>query len=397
MISLKDFARKCLMPHLVPLALLIAIGVIYFLPGFQGYSLKQGDMKNAKGMAGEAIYYHESTGDYAWWNASMFSGMPNTQIWGDYEGNWSKYIVRLYQVVPMPFGIWIMAAICMYIMLIHFSINRWLSLLGALAYGFSSYLLIIIEVGHVTKALAYAFMPLVFGGVVLLFQGKSWRGLLFLSLGMTLELGSNHVQVTYYLGMLCLIYVIFKAVELAKEKNLKGLVRPALLAAAAVVIAVMSNFPVLYNTLEYGKFTTRGASNVTINPDGSSKEADQTDGLDRSYVTAWSYGWQESLSFFIPNAVGGATGAIGNSKYLEKADPRFRQNIAQSNHYWGNQSFTSGPVYVGAGIFLLALLALVFVRGPLKWALFAGAIMSFFLALGKNFMPLTNFFLDYLP
>lgn len=396
--NFKNIDFKKVGKNLIPVAILFALSCIFFFPTLKGYDLRQGDMRNTAGMSQDSKYFHDKTDTYTWWNDAMFSGMPNTQIYGDYNGTLIKHLGRtLVNFGSRPIGILFLYGLCFYIMLLCLGYKKWLSLIGAIAYAYSSYFIIILEVGHVTKAMAIAFAPLVLAGVFLIFNKKYWQGMALASLAFGLEFYSNHVQITYYLLLLILIYGIAKLIEAIKAKNIATIVKPALLSIAAVLIGVFCNFPTLFNTYDYGKLTTRGQANVNINPDGSSKEEDLTTGLDRSYITNWSYGKQENLTFFIPNAVGGASGQIGNSDHVKKADPRFAQNIAQSNHYWGNQSFTAGPVYIGAGIFLLAILALVFVEGYLKWVLLVGSLLSIFLGMGKNMMWFTNIFLDFVP
>lgn len=396
--NLKNIDFKKLGAYLIPVVILFVLSCAFFYPTLKGYSLREGDMRTFAGMAQEGKFFEQKTGEYTWWTNSMFSGMPATQIYGSYSGNWIRHLGHaLIYGVTRPIGILFMYGLAFYIMLLSLGMKRWLSLIGAIAYAYSSYFIIILEAGHVTKAMAIGFMPLALAGIFLIFKNKHWLGLAIASLGFSLELYSNHVQITYYLLLFVLIFGIAKLVEAIKKKDVKSFVRPVVFSACAVLVGVLCNFPGLFNTYEYGKYTTRGESNVTLNADGSSKTEDQTSGLDRSYVTNWSYGRQENLTFFIPNAVGGASGQIGNIDAVKKADPRFAQNIAQSNHYWGNQSFTSGPVYVGAGIFLLAILALVFVQGYFKWALLAGSILAMFLGMGKNMMWFTDLFLDFVP
>lgn len=396
--NLKNVDFKKLGTYLLPVLILFVLSCAFFYPTLKGYSLRQGDMRNYAGAAQSSEYYHEVNGDYTWWNDAMFAGMPNTQIFGDYNGNWIKHLGRtLVYNGYRPISILFIYGLAFYIMLLSLGMRRWLSLIGAIAYAYSSYFIIILEAGHVTKAMAIGFMPLVLAGVFLIFKGKHWLGLALASLGFALELYSNHVQITYYLLLFILVFGVAKFIEAIKKKDLKSFLRPVAFSAFALLVGVLCNFAGLFNTYEYGKHTTRGESNVTISPDGTSKTDDQTNGLDRSYVTNWSYGRQENLTFFIPNAVGGASGQIGNIDAVKKVDPRFAQNIAQSNHYWGNQSFTSGPVYIGAGIFLLAILALVFVNGYFKWVLLAVSLLAILLGMGKNLMWFTDFFLDFVP
>jgi len=286
-----------------------------------------------------------------------------------------------------------------YLLLLSFRVNPWLAMVGAVAYGFSSYYIIILEAGHTSKAYAAAYMAPVLASLVFAFkQQKKWLGVALFAFFFSLELVANHLQVTYYLAFLILAYGIYELVNAVKESRLKPFFNTSAFIILAGLFAVLANSGNLFGTIEYGKATTRGTSELTIKPDGSSNDDVKTDGLNRDYVTAWSYGQQETFTYLIPNAKGGATGMIGNdNKALTKASPNYRKNIAQSNHYWGNQTFTSGPVYLGAIICLLFVLGLVFLPGTLKWYLLGVALLATFLGWGKNLMWLTDLFLDYIP
>jgi len=391
---------KSVVPHLAALLLFIGLSATYFSPVLEGYKLRQGDIKNWKGMSKEVIDFRAETGEEALWTNSMFGGMPAYQISVVYGGNlmWKAYqFCKLGLSRPLDFTLLYMAGF--YLLLLSFRVNPWLAMVGAVAYGFSSYYIIILEAGHTSKAYAAAYMAPVLASLVFAFkQQKKWLGVALFAFFFSLELVANHLQVTYYLAFLILAYGIYELVNAVKESRLKPFFNTSAFIILAGLFAVLANSGNLFGTIEYGKATTRGTSELTIKPDGSSNDDVKTDGLNRDYVTAWSYGQQETFTYLIPNAKGGATGMIGNdNKALTKASPNYRKNIAQSNHYWGNQTFTSGPVYLGAIICLLFVLGLVFLPGTLKWYLLGVALLATFLGWGKNLMWLTDLFLDYIP
>lgn len=391
---------KSVGPHVAALLLFIGLSATYFSPVLEGYKLRQGDIKNWKGMSKETNDFRAFTGEEALWTNSMFGGMPTYQISVKYTGN---LIMKAYQFFklglsrPMDFTFLYMAGF--YLLLLSFRVNPWLAMVGAIAYGFSSYYIIILEAGHTSKAYASAYMAPVLASLVYAFkQQKPWLGIALFGLFFSLELAANHFQVTYYLGILVLAYLIYEFINAYKSKRIKSFTITSTFLLLALVLAVLANSGNLFGTIEYGEYTTRGKSELTIKPDGSSNDDVKTDGLNRDYVTAWSYGKQETFTYIIPNAKGGATGMIGGeNKALKKASPNYRKNLAQSNHYWGNQTFTSGPVYLGAIVCLLFILGLVFLPGTLKWYLLGVALLATFLGWGKNLMWLTNLFLDYVP
>lgn len=391
---------KSIGPHIAALLLFIGLSATYFSPVLEGYKLRQGDIKNWKGMSKEVTDFRNDTGEEALWTNSMFGGMPAYQISVVYTKNLTSKVYKFLKLGlsrPLEFTFLYMAGF--YLLLISFGVNPWLSILGATAYGFSSYYIIIIEAGHTSKAYAAAYMAPVLASLVFAFkQQKRWLGVALFALFFAMELVANHLQVTYYLAILLLAYGIYELVNAIKENNIKSFLITSVFIVVAGLFAVLANSGNLFGTIEYGKATTRGTSELTIKADGSSNSDIKTDGLNRDYVTAWSYGKQETFTYIIPNAKGGATGMIGaDNKALKKASPNYRKNLAQSNHYWGNQTFTSGPVYLGAIVCLLFVLGLVFLPGTLKWYLLAIALLATFLGWGKNLMWLTDLFLDYVP
>ncbi len=401
---MKDQLRRFL-PHFIVVGLFVAISAIYYYPAFQGYSLQQSDVIQFRGMAQEIIEFRRMYGQEPLWTNSMFSGMPATQISVQYPNNIVKMLDGIFTLgLPKPASYLFLGLVGFYILLISFRARPWLAAVGALAFAFSSYYFIILEAGHNTKAHAIVYMAPTLAGIIWAYRGRLLFGGAFAALFLALQISANHVQITYYFGIMVLFVIIAKLVQALREKKLPRFAKATAVLAGAAVIAVLSNANVLWNTYEYGKYTTRGKSELTITPDGGSNDRLVTGGLDRDYVTQWSYGIGETLSLLVPNARGGESGVM-LTEDMRRDNPEFFNLGAKAYQdegylpytYWGEQLFTSGPVYVGALVFLLFILCMVFVEGPVKWALFATALLTIALSWGKNFMGLTDFFLDYVP
>ena len=369
------------------------ISLVYFSPVVEGKRIKQHDIETFKGMSKEIVDYRESTGEQTLWTNSMFGGMPAWNISAPMRKNLFLYVHSALNIgFPEPIGAVFISMLAFFILLLVLDCSIGISLTGALAYGFTSYLFIIIGAGHNTKAYAMAYMPLVLAGILMTYKGKYLPGVLLTAFALALQVRVNHLQITYYLLIIVLAIVVAEFISDLREKKLGHFFKASGLLVGAALIAVLTSSMILYANYEFGKETTRGKPILTLD------EEQQTSGLDRDYITQWSYGIGETWSLLIPNAKGGATGYLGNQNpALDKADPRFRQNIAQSNAYWGDQPGTSGPVYVGAIIVFLFILGALTVKGKLKWALLAATVLSILLSWGKNFMGLTDFFIDYVP
>ncbi len=396
---LKDLLPT-LKPHLLAVVIFFGLTFAYFYPAYQGYKLKQGDTKNWMGMSHEVVNYRNTTGEQSLWTNSMFGGMPAYQISTVYADYVLRGIDKVFTLfIPNVSKLFFLYLISFYLMGLLLGWDYRVAIVGAVAFAFSTYFIVILEAGHNSKAHAIGYMPLVFGAYYKLWNSrkKLLYGGLF-ALALALEIWCNHVQITYYLGMLLGIYSVVKLVQAIQEKETQGLVKTIGFAAVATVLAVAANIASLYSTYEYGKSTTRGGMVLTIKPNGEPNDDIATSGLDRDYVVQWSYGLQESFTLLVPNAKGGATRAIGTENdALRKAPRQYQQSLAQSNSYWGNQAFTSGPVYVGAIVILLFLYACFWVKGALKWVFIATTVLALMLSWGKNFMGLTDFFLDYIP
>lgn len=380
-------------PAVAAVIVFVALAMIYFAPLLEGKKIQQGDIRNWAGMSKEIVDYRAATGEEPLWTNSMFAGMPAYQISTQYPANLIKKVDLFLRLgLPGAAGFLFLSFLGFFVLLRVLKIDPWIALLGALAYGFSSYFFIILEAGHNSKAHAMAYMAPVLAGVILTYRGKLLSGGALTALAVALQLTANHLQITYYLLLTILIVAAGLKFTAFKEKKLPDFAKASAVLVLAAGLAVLPSFTNLWVTWEYGKESTRGKSELTVN------QNNQTGGLDKDYATQWSYGIGETWSLLIPNVKGGASDAIGNhEEALKKVDPQMKQYVAQSNAYWGNQPFTSGPVYVGAIVVFLFVLGLMIVHGPLKWALLIATVLSIMLAWGHNFMPLSDFFLDYVP
>ena len=375
------------------IAAFAVITLVYFYPVLQGKRIKQHDIEMHKGMSKEIDDFHEKTGDRTLWTNSAFGGMPTWNIYVSPKANLTNPIYKgLSLGFPHPIGSVFICMLGFFVLLLVLDCGFWISFVGAIAYGFTSYLFIVIGAGHNAKAMAMAFMAPVIAGVLLTYKGKYLWGGLLTAFALAFEIRTGHLQITYYLLLIIIILVIAQLISDLKNKKLLQFTKASATLLVAAVLGVLCCSTSLYGNYVFGKETTRGKPVLTRN------EGNQTKGLDRDYITQWSYGKGETWSLMIPNAKGGASAYIGKQNpALDKADGRFKDNIAQSNAYWGDQPGTSGPVYVGAIVVFLFVLGALTVKGKLKWALLIATVLSILLSWGKNFMGFTNFFLDYIP
>lgn len=384
---------KRLITILTAIIVFIFITFAYFNPLLEGKRLDQHDIAMWKGMSKELADFRAETGEEALWTNSMFGGMPAWQISVVYTGNLMRYVKKVVNFwMPYPANAVFVYMLGFFILLLVLGIDPWLSMAGAIAFAFSSYFLIILGAGHTSKAYAIGYMAPVIAGIVLTFQGKYKWGALLTAIALALEIEAGHLQITYYLLLIVVILGVVQFVDAIRFKRLKHFFIASAWLIGAAVVGVLTHSTNLYATYDYGKDTMRGKPVLTKNIE------DQTKGLDRSYITHWSYGIGETWSFLIPNAKGGATAMLGNNHpALENADRNLRSALAQQNAYWGDQPGTSGPVYIGAIVMFLFVLGLFFVKGKYKWILLAATLLSIVLSWGKNFMPFTDFFLDFIP
>lgn len=414
--SLKSF-----IPHFIAIGIFLAVTISYFSPViFGGKEIFQEDIMRFKGISKEVIDFREKTGQEALWTNSSFCGMPAYQISVIYISGYLKYLNKIFSLgLPHPAQVIFITFLGFYFLLLVLSVNPWLAIAGALGYGLSSYLFIVIDAGHNTKAMAMAYMAPVLAGMFLIYRKKILYGFAALSLFLTLEIYCNHPQITYYLGLLFVIYVITELVFALKEKRIFDFVKRSALAAAAGILAVGVNITNLLVTADYSRYTIRGGTELTINPDGTKNEHNVTSGLDKDYATAWSYGIGETMTLLIPNFKGGASAPIGENKSAMKSiDPEMRESVSRMPAYFGTQPFTSGPVYAGAIVLFLFVLGifLPFSHSPalssqsgetrneknnltsLKWTLIISTLLSIWLSWGRNDpFGLSNFMLDHFP
>ena len=391
---MKDiFKNKQFLGIIFAIIAFAAITLIYFTPILEGKRIKQHDIEMYKGMSQEINQFREETGEQSLWTNSMFGGMPAWNIGVQQNSNLMTYIQKIIGLgFPSPIMSVFISMLGFFILLLVLDCKIWISFIGALAYGFTSYLFIVMGAGHNSKAVAMAYMAPVIAGIILTYKGKYLWGAVLTAIALALEIRAGHIQITYYLFMIVLIFVIAEFIETIKNKKYPEFFKASGILVSAAILAILTSTTTLYANYEFGKETMRGKPVLTENT------GNQTRGLDRDYVTQWSYGIGETWSLMIPNVKGGASAYIGNDNpALENADPRLRSMIAQNNAYWGDQPGTSGPVYVGAIVCFFFVLGLFVVKGKIKWVLLIATILSILLSWGKNFMGFTDFFLDYFP
>ena len=391
--------------HLIAILIFLALTVAYFSPAIlDGKTIRQGDMEKAAGMGGSQMEQYEATaqpGEFSAWSDAMFGGMPYAGGYGNPAPNLPSY-----ELVEAPLkglgyfhaGMVFTGLVCFYLLMCVMGMSTWLAIAGAIAFALASYNIIIIEAGHITKAYVIAYMPITLAGMSLLFKQKRlWGAVLFL-LGVALSIGNGHIQITYYLMLLCLFIYLGYLVSCVKAKQMRNLMITTAIMVGCVVLAVLPNAKNMYAQWDLGKNSIRGATELTTTtPSGEQISS----GLDKDYAFAWSYGKSELLTLLVPNAYGGSSGgALGaDSELYKELKAKGAQLGKEVNAptYWGDKSFTSGPVYVGALLCFLFVLGLFVVRHPLKWWLFAGGLFLTLLALGRNFDSFNDFMFHHLP
>ena len=392
---MKNF--KQWLPDVLVVILFAAISFAYFFPAdIEGRILYRHDSSAVRGAGQEASEYQERTGERTRWTNALFGGMPTYQMAPSYDSIQPLASVERAYHLWLPDIVWYVFAYLLgfYILLRAFDFRWYLALLGSVIWAFSSYFFIIIAAGHYWKVMALAYLPPLIAGIVLAYRGKYLLGLLVTSLFAAMEIHANHVQMTYYYLFVILAMVIAFFIEGFRRREYLHLLKATGVCLAAALIGVCINLSNLYHTWEYSKETMRGKSELV-----KENSANQTSsGLDRDYITQWSYGIDETWTLLIPNTKGGASVPLTQSKTaMQHADNNYYGIYEQLGQYWGNQPMTAGPVYVGAFVMLLFVLGLLIVKGPLKWTLLAVTVLSVLLSWGRNFMPFTDFFLDYVP
>ena len=392
---------KKFLPDVVVVLVFAIISFAYFLvPVTQGKILFQHDASAGVGSAQEFTEYQNRTGETTRWTNSIFGGMPTYQMSPSYQSTDGLSQVMNAYHLWLPDNVWFLFAYLLgfYILLRAFDFRQTLAALGSIMWAFSSYFLIIIAAGHLWKVMALAYLPPMIAGIVLAYRGRYLSGFIVTALFTAFEIKANHVQMTYYYLFIILFMVIAYLVKAVREKQLTGFMKSTGVVAAAAVIGIAINLSSLYHTWQYQKESMRGKSEL-VKKDAANQTSS---GLDRDYITQWSYGIDETLTLLVPDAKGGATVPLSkNATAMAKADPQIQSMIPQLYdaipQYFGTQPGTSGPVYVGAFVLFLFILGLFIVRGSMKWALLAATVLSVLLAWGHNFMGFTNFFLDYIP
>ena len=388
---------KIWLPDILAVVLFAVISFAYFFPAdIEGRILYRHDSSAGRGAGQEATEYQQRTGERTRWTNALFSGMPNYQLAPSYNSTSTLQQVEKAYHLWLPENVWFVFAYLLgfYILLRAFDFRQYLAALGAVVWAFSSYFFIIIAAGHLWKVMALAYLPPMIGGVVLAYRGKYLWGLIVTALFGALEILANHVQMTYYYLIVILLMVLAFVIDGLRQKQYMHLLKATGVCLVAAVIAVSLNLSNLYHTWEYGQESMRSKSElVKANSDNQTSS-----GLDRDYITQWSFGIDETWTLLVPNTKGGASVPLAeNKEAMKKADPTYMGIYQQLGQYWGNQPMTAGPVYVGAFVLMLFVLGLFIVKGPLKWALLVATILSILLSWGRNFMPFTDFFIDYIP
>ena len=388
--------KKCL-PDVLAVLLFAVLAFAYFFPAdIEGRILYRHDASAGRGAGQEGIEYLQKTGERSRWTNALFGGMPTYQMAPSYGStDLLTKVVNAYHLW-LPENVWYVFAYLLgfYILLRAFDFRQHLAALGSIIWAFSTYFLIIIAAGHIWKVWALAYLPPMIAGVVLAYRGKYLWGLLLTAVFTAFEINANHVQMTYYYLFIILAMVIAWLVEAVREKQLARFFKATAVCLVGAAIGVCINLSNLYHTWQYSKESMRGKSELV-----KQNSSNQTSsGLERDYITQWSYGIGETWTLLIPNTKGGASMPLSQSETAMKhAENDFLPIYQQIGQYWGEQPGTSGPVYVGAFVMMLFILGLFIVKGPMKWALLVATILSILLSWGKNFMGFTDFFIDYVP
>ena len=398
----KVLIKKSLI-HLYTAIGFAVLSMIFYSPLLDGKKLYQSDINQYEAMSREIQENRENIKDEVYWIDNAFGGMPTFQLGAKFAYDILSPFHLLFRFIPRPAHTLFLYLLTMYILLMVLKIPWRIAILGSVAFAFSTYLLIILQVGHNTKALAIAYIPLVVAGLVLLRQNKLLPGFLVSLLGISLQIRANHYQMTYYMLILLAIYILVYLIDSYRKKDLKEYLKYIGLFALAGILSLGLNAPNILSTYDYSKYSTRSQSELKLNPDGTEKEF--STGLDYDYITQYSYGIFESINLIAPRVQGGASSEdIGRSSDLYKflVDNNVPRKQADSfvssvPTYWGDQPILEAPAYIGASIFFLFILSLFVVRGPFKWWILLSFIISLTLSWGKNFPLLTNLFIDYFP
>ncbi|MCD8310556.1 MAG: YfhO family protein [Prevotellaceae bacterium] len=391
-------ALKRILPDVIAIVAFMALSFVYFFPAdIEHRILFQNDTAAGAGAGHEIATYYEQTGERSRWTNALFGGMPTYQISPSYDSNeplrWTQKVYRLF--LPSYVQLSFIMLLGFYILLRAFGMPAGMAALGGIVWAFSSYFFILISAGHIWKFVTLAYIPPTLAGLVWAYRGRYLAGGVVTALFIALQIMSNHLQMSYYFLLVILFFVIAFFVEAWKKKQMPRFWRATGVLAIAAVIGVAANLSNLYHTYTYSKQTMRGPNELTAIVDAAKPAGG---GLDRDYITQWSYGIGETWTLLIPNYKGGASVPLSqNPTAMAKANPMYAPLYSQLGQYFGEQPMTSGPVYVGAFVLFLFFIGCFIVKGPMKWALLLATLFSILLSWGKNFMPLTDFFIDYIP
>ena len=389
---------KKLLPDLIVILGFILISFIYFAPAvMEGRAIAQHDSLAAIGQGQEQRdYMKRHDGERTRWNISMFSGMPTYQMSPTYNSSKPQDLAKKAYSLFLPNYVYLVFIMLLgfYILMRAMKASPLISALGAVVWAFSSYFFILIAAGHIWKFVTLAYIPPTIAGLIYVYRKKYLLGGLLFMIFVAFQISANHLQMTYYFLFVMAFMVVAFMADAIRNKQFPDFLRSTTVLLIAGFIGIAANASNLYHTYEYAKETMRGKSELTHH----GEENITDNGLERDYITAWSYGVGETWTLLIPNTKGGASVPLSeNERAMRKARPEYSPLYGQIGQYWGEQPGTSGPVYVGAFVLTLFILGLFVVKGPLKWALFAGTVFSILLSWGKNFMPLTDFFIDNIP
>lgn len=390
---------KRFLPDLIAILAFVLLSFAYFFPAdMEGRILFQHDSVAGVGAGQESKEYLERTGERTRWTNAIFGGMPTYQMSPSYDStkvlNWAEKLYRLY--LPDYVMLTFMMMIGFYLLLRAFGLSVWLASLGGIVWAFSSYFFILISAGHIWKFITLAYVPPTITGVVLAYRKKYLLGGVVTAFFIALQILSNHIQMSYYFMFVILFMFVAYFADAYQKKELPHFFKASAVLVLAAAVGACINLSNLYHTYEYSKETMRGKSELKQEVAAAKQTSS---GLDRDYITAWSYGIGETWSLLVPNVKGGSSSAIlSQSKAaMEKANPMYGSVYSQFPQYFGDQPWTAGPVYVGAFVLFLFVLGCFIVKGPLKWALLGATVFSILLSWGKNLMGLTDFFIDYVP
>ena len=393
---------KQIIPHIVSLSLFVVVALMYFNPVLKGKKISQSDITQHIGMAKEVNDFRKATGEEPYWAESAFSGMPTYPIGTYFPNDYITSLDRLIRFLPRPADYLFLYFFSFYILLLAFKVDWKIAIVGSLAFGFSTYLIIIFGAGHNSKAHAIAYMPLVLAGIIFIFKKRYLLGFIVTSIATALEIKANHPQMTYYLLFAILILGIVELIEAIQKNKIKQFITQSSIIIVAMLLAVGVNSSRLLATKEYADVSTRGKTALTINPDGTKKEV--TTGLSKEYITQFSYGKAETFNLFVPRYMGG-----GTVESLDKRSNTYQyvSSIAGSKQadgftkqvytYWGDQLIVEAPAYIGAVMLFLFFLGVFILKGKYKYWLVASSVFAILMSWGKNFQFLTDFFIDYIP